>query len=159
MVDVELKPWREKGDHILVLPQRGVGPPGVAMPQGWADRTRKILKRTTKRPIHVRPHPGRNPCPLEPDLKNCWAAVTWGSGAGIKAICAGIPVFYEFPAWIGGSAARPYCKESIDIENPYTGNRDPMLLSLSWAQWTVHEIAEGTPFKLLLGTEALAHAV
>jgi hypothetical protein len=31
--------------------------------------------------------------------------VTWGSGAGIKAMQAGIPVFHEFEQWIGGPGA------------------------------------------------------
>lgn len=73
--------------------------------------------------------------------------VTWASGAAIKAIIEGIPVFYEFNDWIGAPAAR-YGID--DTENPFLGDRNPMLHRLSWAQWTAEEIASGEPFKCLL---------
>lgn len=146
---VEIKPWRENGRHVLVLPQRSIGPEGVAMPRGWAEDVVSRLKRITDRPIRVRPHPGLNrySVPLEPDLEDCWAAVTWGSGAGIKAIAAGIPVLHEFERWIGADAARFGIE---DIEQPWIGDRSPMLHRLSWAQWRRSEIEAGEPFKWLL---------
>lgn len=36
-LDVELEPWRKGGDEIVILPQRGIGPPGVAMPMKWTQ--------------------------------------------------------------------------------------------------------------------------
>ena len=32
---VELEPWRSGGETVI-LPQRGIGPPGIAMPFRWA---------------------------------------------------------------------------------------------------------------------------
>src|SRR5688572_25950698 len=29
---MDVQPWRREGSHVLVLPQRGIGAPGVAMP-------------------------------------------------------------------------------------------------------------------------------
>lgn len=146
-LDIPLQPWRSAGEHILLLPQRGIGPPGVAMPLQWTASAYARLKKITGRPIRVRPHPGTNPVPLEPDFENCWAAVTWGSGAAIQAIVAGIPVFYELEPWIGGPAAT-YGIENI--EEPFLGDRRPMLERLAWAQWTAAEVSSGEPFRWLL---------
>lgn len=144
---VELSPWRQDGDHILVLPQRGMGSQGVAMSRTWLANTLLQLGKTTNRPVRIRKHPGQNACvPLEEDLKNAWAAVTWGSGAGIKSIVAGIPVFHGLRDWIGAGAAST---ELSNIESPFMGDRLPMLRRLAWAQWTLPEIESGEPFRAL----------
>ena len=101
---VMLSPWRQDGGHILLLPQRGIGPPGVAQPRDWLS---DIQRRLGKRKIHVRKHPGTDKTakPLQEDLQDARCAIVWGSGAGLKALCAGVPVFYDFPKWIGRFAA------------------------------------------------------
>lgn len=151
---VELKPVRRDGDFILVLPQRSIGEPGVAMPVGWRDDVIRRLRPLTDRRIVVREHPGKMPRPpLEPALDGCWAAVTWGSGAGIHAIAAGVPVFYDLPGWIGGTAGMllPLMEEDgfldawLDVHN-----RLAMFETLAWAQWRVREIASGEAFEWLL---------
>lgn len=146
-LDIELKPWRKDGEHILVLPQRSIGEPGVAMPRNWTTQVINRLKKLTDRPIIVRQHPGTDKSrPVELDLENAWASVVWASGAGVKSIIAGVPVFYDFGKWIGSSAASCVW----DIENPYLGDRLNMLHRLSWAQWTIDEIKKGIPFDYLL---------
>jgi len=145
---IEPQPWRQDGEHVLVLAQRGIGEPGIAMPRGWPEEAARRLKRMTRRPVRVRSHPGRetNPTPLEDDLRNAWCTVTWGSGAGVKALVAGVPVFHALPAWIGRPAARPF---GDDIEDPYLGPRETMLQRLSWSQWSRNEIEAGEPFQCL----------
>lgn len=144
---VELKPWRPDGRHILVLAQRGIGPDGVAMPHGWPEHVASRLRRVTDRPIKVRRHPGVEKTPLEPDLEDCFACVTWASGAAVKALAAGVPVFHEMKDWIAAPAAR----FGIDaIEQPFLGERLPMFQRLAWAQWSIDEIATGEPFRCLL---------
>lgn len=148
-IDWPIEPWRHDGKHVLVIPQRGMGEDGVKMPAGWTDRAVFELNRMTHRPIRVRAHPGIRPHPsMDDDLKDCWAAVTWGSGGGLKAICAGIPVFHQFPKWIGAPAAARFIL--ADIESPFLGDRSDMLHRLSWAQWNVDEISKGEPFRWLL---------
>jgi hypothetical protein len=145
---IELDPWRTDGEHILVLPQRGMGERGVAMPRHWLAGTLRRLEKATRRPVIVRRHPGqdRNARPIEEDLRGAWAAVVWGSGAGIKAIRAGIPVFHDLASWIGAPAAS--C--NLDIESPFLGDRLPMFKRLSWAQWELDEIASGEAFSCYL---------
>jgi hypothetical protein len=144
-----LRPWRAEGEFILALPQRGIGAPGVAMPASWPRLVVERLKKLTRREIRVRPHPGLKSLakPLAPALAGCHAVVTWGSGAAIKAIMHGVPAFYELPGWIGAPAAR----FGFDtIENPFLGDRGPMLERLAWSQWTVAEIASGEAIRTLL---------
>ena len=151
---IVLKPWRMDGEHVLVLPQRGIGPAGVAMPLNWLDVVLGQLRTLTKRPVRVRTHPGNVPTqrPLEADLAGAWAVVTWGSGAAVKALCAGIPVFGTWSNWIGAGAARPF---PGDLEMPLMDDvsRETTLDRLAWAQWTTVEILTGEPFRRLLAVE------
>lgn len=125
--------WVVDGE-TLILPQRGIGPPQTAMPAEW---TRRALKRHGGR---VRPHPGRYPeqvVSLEQDLKGINLAVTWSSGAAIKALLLGVSVLSEMPNWIGAQ------------DNTDEG-RLSMFRRLAMYQWTLEEIAAGEPFARLL---------
>lgn len=146
---VELAPWRKPGREIVVLPQRGIGPEGVAMPAKWDTETCVRLGARTRRPVRVRPHPGQNrpDVSLEQDLSNAWAAVTWGSGAAIKALAMGVPVFHGFDRWIGAKAAKPL---ETSLDEPFLGDRLPMFHDLMWAMWTGEELATGEPFRKLI---------
>lgn len=145
--DIEREPWKD-GEDIVVLAQRSIGPPGVASPPGWANKTANELIFRTKRPVKIRPHPGNvTQDNLLADIHNAHAVVGWSSTAMIKAITAGIPAFYGLPGWIGKEASKPGLS---DIEDPYKGDREGMFKSLSWAMWNVEEIASGLPFKHLL---------
>lgn len=147
--NIALAPWRDKGDHLLLLPQRGIGAPGVAMPRSWVQSMQQRLKRITSRPIRTRYHPGAAKTDPIDDLKGAHAAITWGSGAAIKALAAGYPVFHEMKAWIGASAATHF-NDKTDIEQPFMGDRLPMFERLAWAQWSVAEIESGEAFSQLL---------
>lgn len=144
---IGVRPWRKDGDFILVLPQRGMGSQGIAMPRNWLANTLLQLSKITKRPVRIRKHPGQADCiPIEEELKGAWAAVTWASGAGIKAIVEGVPVFCGLRNWVGAQAAS---LNLHNIEDPYLGDRMPMLRRLAWAQWTYAEIENGEPFRAL----------
>lgn len=146
---VELKPWREAGEHILVLGQRGIGSAGVAQPKSWLHSTVRRLQAGTKREVRLRRHPGHQGEPYEA-LSGAHAAVTWGSGAAIKALAAGIPVFYGFGGWIGAPAALPLA--GAELERPLMDDeaRLAMFRRLAWAQWSVEEVASGEAFAWLL---------
>lgn len=145
------QPWRESGEHVLVLPQRGIGSPGVAMPSTWGRDVVKRLQRMTTRPVILRPHPGHKPHPrattLEEQLRGAHCAVTWGSGAGVKALQAGVPVFHELGRWIAAPAARLLAGDLEDCDTP---DRRLAWTRISWAQWTLEEIESGEAFDGLL---------
>lgn len=143
---IEVKPWRKRGEEIVILAQRGIGCKGVAQPHHWVKDTFNRLLRDTSRTVRIRTHPGTRDCvPLEEDLDRAWCAVTWASGAAIKALCHGVPVFHGLKQWIGAPAAR----NNLDIEDPKRWGRGEMLHRLAWAQWTVDEITSGWPFRVL----------
>ena len=124
---VDPAPWRIGGERV-VLPQRGIGPAGVAMPRDWPNQQVGRIRR----------HPGTSACmPLKQDLANAGEVVTWGSGAAIKAMMWGIRVESHMPNWIGQ-------------QNNTDSGRLEMFRRLAWAQWTLDEIADGEPFRRLL---------
>ncbi len=134
-LNVPLAAWRPAGGEIVVLPQRGIGPKGVAMPGDWLARTDARLAGKRYR---VRRHPGtRESISLEDDLRNASEVITWGSGAALKALTWGIKVQSDFPKWIGRQ------------DNTDAG-RLAMLRRMAWAMWRLDEIADGTAFRNLL---------
>lgn len=138
-------PYRTGGEDIVLLPQRGIGEAGVAMPQGWAKKTfgQLVAKFGTQHNIRVREHPGQDDCiPLEKDLENARAVVTWGSGAALKALAMGIPCISTWDNWIGNSACTPL-KELVTLEHIPQVEREPMFEQLLWGMWRASEIESG----------------
>lgn len=148
--EIPEQPWRSSGSHVLVLPQRGIGARGVAMPQNWLGHVRKRLASITDRPIQIRMHPGASKADPTPDFRGCHCAVTWGSGAGIKALQAGIPVFHELEKWIGSAAAT---RLGRNIESCDTPSREELWRRISWAQWSLEEVGSGEAFDRLLNAQ------
>lgn len=146
---IELKPWRERGEHVVVLANRSFGIPGRMMPMDWPTKVVDRLRSLTQRRVVLRSHPGNDEPqrPLQADLANAWAAVVWSSSAGAHALVAGIPVICEAPYWILKGAAGTDLRQ---IDAPPTPERRPHFERLAWAQWTLKEIASGEPFLRLL---------
>jgi len=144
---VELAPWRS-GDEIVVLGQRGIGEPGIAAPDRWAERARRRFGG------RIRPHPADKSVaavPLAGDLANAKAVVTWHSGAALQALLLGVPVFYEFDRWIGAPAARHVSKFGEPLRDDAA--RLSMFRRLAWAQWQLEEIRSGEAFQGLFGSD------
>jgi hypothetical protein len=146
------EPWRDcpQGDALL-LPQRGIGLPGVAMPRAWCVEAAARLRAAgfTGR-IRTRQHPGNITAkvkPFERDLEGVAFAVTWASGAGVKALMAGVPVFFELHGWIGRLGALEGVRR---WRERWTGGRRHMLDMVASAQWTDQEVASGAPFEALV---------
>lgn len=131
-LNVALDPWRTAGETVI-LAQRGIGSPPTAMPRMWGANA---LKRYGGR---IRTHPGKREeaNPLAADLASCGRAVTWGSGAAVKALMWGVPVASEMPSWIG------------EQDNTDAGRLE-MLRKMAWAQWRLSEIKSGEAFAWLL---------
>lgn len=148
--EVEEQPWRTTGSKVLILPQRGIGQRGVAMPNSWPHRIVDRLKAITGRPLVFRRHPGHQRAEQPLDLDDVWCTVTWGSGAAIKGLRAGIPAFHELPSWIGSSAAAPLAG---DLEACHTPDRRELWTRITWAQWRLAEIGSGEAFDRLLNED------
>lgn len=131
-LDFYPEPYREGGEEMVILPQRGIGSAPTRMPSGWAQSAQSRYRG------RIRIHPGTKACrPLQDDLLNAKAVVTWGSGAAIKAAIWGIPVFSEMPAWIGW-------------HEPNHKSRSDMLHRVADCQWELGEIESGEAFACLL---------
>jgi hypothetical protein len=153
----EFAPWREKGEHILVCAQRGIGEMKMRSPYRWEEDVQKIIRQTTDRPIRVRLHPGRHPAQRElaEDLKNAWACVVWSSNSTTSALRAGIPTFYAAPHIVhqglrDGSKAGALPLSGANLDNPQFGDREGSFHVMSWAQWSVRELEKGVPWQFLL---------
>lgn len=147
--NIQLKEWQD-GKEIVILGQRGIGSPDAKCPDDWVAR---IQHQTGFR---VRMHPGTSKLipnkegkPLEEDLRDAVAVITWGSSAAIRALMMGVPVYYCAPQF----AADICCTPWSDYPQPPMRDhhaRLQMFRRLAWAMWTIEEIASGEPIKRLL---------
>lgn len=147
---VELCEWRKIEGEVIILGQRGIGPPGIAMPAGWDRQQLEKFKRTTAT-VRLREHPGeKRAVPLERDLADAIMVVTWSSGAALKALAWGIPVMYGLPQWIGAPAATAVDKPLDLWLQTEEDARLPMFRALGWTMWRTQEIETGEPFRRLI---------
>jgi hypothetical protein len=140
--------WRNAGREVIILAQRGIGPPGIRQPDGWHRQAADRFHLKGLGPVRIREHPGENPCtPLLEDLRDAKCVVTWASAAALKALLWGVPVLYGYEQWIG-RAAGTHLREGQrpEITRP---ERLPVFHALAWTMWRTHEIATGAPFRLL----------
>jgi len=158
-LDIELKPWKKNGSHVLVCGQRGGNYSDMSMPVEWPERVMCRLREFTDRPIFYRPHPHRerlpntwvensylvqNDVPLQTHLANAHAVVTWTSNAATDALIDGVPVFYSGPT----IAAAEVAKCGIEgIEDPLYAEREPVFHRMANNQWHLSELNDGTAWR------------
>lgn len=168
-LNINLRPWRTQGNHVLLCLQRDGGwSMGGFEVLDWAMKTIMQLRRYTKRPIRIRAHPGdkraKKYCnrllklcigrrllnielsapdtSLEHDLKNCWAVVNHNSSPAVGAAIEGIPVFVTDPE---RSQAREIAETRLDkIETPIMPDRGAWAQRISQFHWSHHELRDGT---------------
>jgi len=147
-LEIDLKPWREGGEHVLVCGQRGIGSKTMASPVNWHEKAAKRIQKLVERQIKIRPHPGKDPpkTPVEDDLRGAFACAIWSSSSGVKALVNGIPVAFDAPYFIAEDCAvkleqiaHPICDDAKRIK---------AMEKMASAQWSVDEIQSGKPFAL-----------
>ena len=165
---VRLQPWHQ-GDHILVAMQRSDSEQWAGLPpaQQWLDQTITRIREHTDRAIVVRPHPRQKlqpkmgvkfqtPLPLRgtydefdfrSNLTKAWAVVNENSGPGSQAVLDGVPAFVGAYSMAAPVANLDYAL----IEKPRMPDRTAWLDNLCHTEWTLGEIAAGTPIARLLG--------
>ena len=165
---VEIKPYREDGEFILLTLQV----PGDASLRGliiedWAYETAHKIRQYTDRPILIRTpqvmktfnldtlYKIRDELPnidyqvgdkqsLIPTLEKCWATVAYSSGMGIDSYINGVPCFTMDKANFGYSLGNTNLK---NIENPKLPKREQWLNNLCYAQWSEQEMNEGLAWR------------
>ena len=124
----------------------------------WLHNTLSTLKKSTDRPITVRPHPrcrlafDNLPQGVTVEIPNrlpntydsydmhydCHALVNYNSGPGIQAAIAGVR-----PVVDPTSLAHPVSVGMVDIEQTYTKDRDLWLAQICHTEYTIDELRRG----------------
>lgn len=161
--NVMLKPWREEGNHILLLAQR---PKGWNMnghnQELWVDNTITEIRKHSDRPIVLRMHPGDGTRfeqisvfkskygnsiiiseneNIRQDLENCWAVVGYNSTPNVVAAIEGIPVFLTDPekSWAADIANT----NLSDIETPTMPDRTEWVHKIANIHWSNYQVQSG----------------
>ena len=131
--------WRQ-GENVIFIPGAS-NPLRFLGDAGWNDKAIAVLSRS-KRNIVVK---AKKDGKLKEHLKNAWCLVTHSSVAGVEAAVHGIPVFGPQT-----SPSYPVSNGDIsDLENPVFPDREPWLRSLTYAQYTLDEMKDGTAWSMV----------
>jgi hypothetical protein len=161
---VSLRPWREHGEHVLIMCQR---PNGWNMfgknQESWVDEmVVKIHSLVPYRPIRIRMHPGdgtrfnqiekfrkkygvtveiSSEENIVRDLANCWCAIGYNSTPNVVAAINGIPTYLEDPAhsW----AACVGFNDINKIIDPPTPDRTQWIHEIANIHWSNHDVKIG----------------
>ena len=159
-LNIELKPYRTHGNHILVCCQRNGGWSMKGVPvQQWLDETINKIKTFTDRPIIVRPHPGdkkwRNYLRIthknvtlstnhiKQDLQGAWATVLHNSSPAVASSIEGVPVFLTDPNPEFSQAAEVSNINLKRLEDPKMFDRQAWIEKLSMCHWNFDELRSG----------------
>lgn len=158
---IELKPYRQSGDHILICLQRhgGWSMNGLSV-INWLDQTVHEIRKYSNRPLVVRCHPNdkkiKNILSIKhrntrlstspnivDDLKNAWATVIYNSSPGIASLINGVPVFITDPNPQRSQSYEVGNLSLTDIENPKMPDRQHWIEKISMCHWNFEELRSG----------------
>lgn len=116
----------------------------------WLRQTAKVIRQVTVKPVVFRPHPlaeipplpdcEYSQGPLERDLLDAHAVVTFNSNTGVDAALFGKPVFAADEGSMVWAIAN---KNLADLDRPNYPERKQWAADLAHAQWTLKEFEEG----------------
>lgn len=162
---VELSPWRERGDAVVIAGSSAKYHEfaGLPEPTRYAQKiVKQIRARSPDRPIIYRPKPSWNDAvPIEGTifskgkdkigavLEDAHALVTHGSNACWEAVAAGVPCII-----LGDAVAKPLSSTRIaDLENPWLASyeaRYQWFSNLAYCQWSNGELRSGEAWSHIL---------
>ena len=164
-LNITLKPWRVKGEHILICLQRNGGwsMRGLDVIQ-WMNSTILEIRKHSQRPIIVRAHPGDKKIKsilkinhknvhlssnerLVDDLTRAWATVVYNSSPSVASLIEGIPVFLTDPS---PEYSQTFGLSDVDlskIENPTLVERQSWVERLAMCHWNFNELRSGEAWK------------
>lgn len=164
---INVKPWRESGNHILICIQRN----GGWSMQGldvltWLDTTIKTIRLYSDRTIVVRLHPGDSKTKftnnyakvilstnesLQSDFIGAWATITYNSSPGVASAIEGIPVFVLDPTSANSQANDVANTDISKIESPIQPERDKWLEKIAMSHWNFEELRSGESWEFIRG--------
>jgi hypothetical protein len=159
---IELKPYRQDGNHILICLQRNGGWSMRGLGTlSWLDATiNQIRQHSKKRPIVVRAHPGDKKIKsilkinhknvtlstnerLVDDLRGAWATVVYNSSPSVASLIEGVPVFLTDPHPEYSQTHRVANIDISKIESPEMFERQQWIERLSMCHWNFDELRSG----------------
>lgn len=152
---LEVQPWRQDGRHVLICPNTRVYFQLFGLDvDGWISDVTRQIRAVSDREVRVRWKSDLSSRPIEADLVDAWALVTFSSNAAIDALLAGVPVFALAPF---AAARRMGLDDLSAIESPvYPDDRAEFMATLAEQQWTLDEIARGDAWRALQPREEVA---
>ena len=163
-LNMDLKPWRKDGKHILICLQRNGGwsMKGLDVVQFFRDTVHKI-RQVSDRPILVRTHPGDKKATiyvrnlvgpnvrissnttLLDDLQNAWATVVYNSSPSVASVIEGGPAFVIDLEY--SQSAEVSDHNITNIENPSLPERLNWVQKMAQCHWTQNELASGAAWR------------
>ena len=166
-IGIELQPWRQSGNHILICLQRNGGwSMGGLDVMKWLHMILKRLPKYSNRPIVVRAHPGdkrakqylkvnhpnvtisKSPSILD-DLKNCWSVITYNSSPGVAAAIEGVPVFVTDPTPQISQAYDVANFNISEIENPRMPERQQWIEKIAMSHFNFTDLRTGVAWNII----------
>lgn len=164
-LEIQLKPWRTNGDHVLICLQRDSGWNAKGFDQAvWLRKTIKQIRSVSSRPIMIRPHPATKKTliidelankenisiidsqttSLEQNIQGAHAAVFFNSSSSVAAVLAGVPVFVSDDDAVTDTVAN---HNLALIENPEMPAREQWLYDLAACHWTMEHSRRGDIYR------------
>lgn len=144
----ELAPWRGRQGRggIVVFDQV---PTDIMYARvagtDWAGRALDAATKFWNKPGLVRPHPQVRPTsPIAYDLATCWLGITYSSTAAVDCVTSGVPAVAVSPL------SMAYDVTGHSIDQLVTPDRSEWAHWLSYCQWSLQELEDGTALTHLL---------
>lgn len=167
-LNLTLKDYRTKGDYILICLQRNGGwsMRGLDV-MTWLNSVINEIKKYTDRPIVVRGHPGDKKVsqylklnapnvtisdlrrPIQDDLKNAWATVTYNSSPGVASLIEGVPVFALDPDPNYSQYSEVANHNLKRLEDPKMFDRQDWIERISMSHWSFAELQSGEAWNFM----------
>lgn len=160
-LNLELKPWRSNGNHILLCLQRNGGWSMQGLNSvAWMDQTIMNIRKYSNRPIIIRTHPGDKKTKgilkikhrnvflstkekLTDDLIGAWATVVYNSSPSVASAIEGVPVFLTDPQPRNSQSFDIANTDISNIENPTLLDRQQWVEKISMCHWKFDELKSG----------------
>ena len=140
--DVKADPWKKGRSIVVIEPSQNICR-FLGVSRNWSREAEASLRKHTDRPVRIKSKgPG-----LLGELRDCHAVVSLASAAEVEAAKFGIPVFATKHSPAAPIAELDFSK----IETPIYPDREMWLRTLSYSQWHVSEMADGTTRRVLEG--------
>lgn len=144
---IEIKPWRRKGDYILICPPDEAFARLIGFDAGnWTLHITAALARLSTRPVRIRERCCAAQSSLAAELDGAWCLVTYVSNAAVESICSGVPAICT-----GKCASSVLSSPDLAVidDPPRPPGRRAWAATLAANQWTMAEIAAGTAWRAL----------